>query len=68
MVTENTFGDILTDEGSCITGSMGLLRRLPRVSIRQCSNLSMVLGRKQGAEHRQSFGPDSFRGHAVRVL
>lgn len=25
MVTENTFGDIITDEGSCITGSMGLL-------------------------------------------
>lgn len=25
MVTENTFGDILTDEGSCIPGSMGLL-------------------------------------------
>ena len=25
MVTENTFGDILTDEGSCITGSTGLL-------------------------------------------
>ena len=25
MVTENTFGDILTNEGSCITGSMGLL-------------------------------------------
>lgn len=25
MVTENTFGDILTDEGSVITGSMGLL-------------------------------------------
>ena len=25
MVTENTFGDILNDEGSCITGSMGLL-------------------------------------------
>ena len=24
MVTENTFGDILTDETSCITGSMGL--------------------------------------------
>ena len=24
MVTENTFGDILTDEGSCISGSMGL--------------------------------------------
>src|SRR5574344_1237785 len=25
VVTENTFGDILTDETSCITGSMGLL-------------------------------------------
>lgn len=25
VVTENTFGDILTDEGSCISGSMGLL-------------------------------------------
>lgn len=25
IVTENTFGDILTDEASCITGSMGLL-------------------------------------------
>ena len=25
MVTENTFGDILTDEGRCISGSMGLL-------------------------------------------
>ena len=24
-MTENTFGDILTDEASCITGSMGLL-------------------------------------------
>ena len=24
MVTENTFGDIITDETSCITGSMGL--------------------------------------------
>ena len=24
IVTENTFGDILTDETSCITGSMGL--------------------------------------------
>ena len=25
MVTENTFGDILTDEGAVISGSMGLL-------------------------------------------
>ncbi len=25
VVTENTFGDILTDEASCISGSMGLL-------------------------------------------
>ena len=46
MVTENTFGDILTDEGSCITGSMGLLPSLLRVSIRLFLNLFMVLGRK----------------------
>ncbi|MBR8707244.1 3-isopropylmalate dehydrogenase [Bacteroides pyogenes] len=32
MVTENTFGDILTDEGSVISGSMGLL---PSASIGQ---------------------------------
>ena len=25
IVTENTFGDILTDEASCVSGSMGLL-------------------------------------------
>ncbi|MGN0191035.1 MAG: isocitrate/isopropylmalate family dehydrogenase, partial [Candidatus Cryptobacteroides sp.] len=25
LVTENTFGDILTDEASCVSGSMGLL-------------------------------------------
>ena len=32
MVTENTFGDILTDEASCISGSMGLL---PSASVGQ---------------------------------
>ena len=36
MVTENTFGDILTDEGSCITGPWACCRRLLRVSIRLC--------------------------------
>ncbi|MFQ6927695.1 MAG: isocitrate/isopropylmalate family dehydrogenase [Parabacteroides merdae] len=30
MVTENTFGDIRTDEGSCISGSKGLLLLLRR--------------------------------------
>ena len=34
MVTENTFGDILTDEGSCISGSMGLL---PSASTGECT-------------------------------
>ena len=29
IVTENTFGDILTDETSCITGSMGLGEHTP---------------------------------------
>ena len=36
MVTENTFGDILTDEGSVITGSMGLL---PSASIGESTPL-----------------------------
>ena len=44
MVTENTFGDILTDEGSCITGSMGLL---PSASTaHQCLNQFMAHGLK----------------------
>lgn len=34
MVTENTFGDILTDEGSVISGSMGLL---PSASTGECT-------------------------------
>lgn len=36
LVTENTFGDILTDEASCITGSMGLL---PSASIGELTPL-----------------------------
>ena len=48
MVTENTFGDILTDEGSCITGSMVAYFPLPpRESIRLCSSLSTGRGRRQ---------------------
>lgn len=34
IVTENTFGDILTDEGSVISGSMGLL---PSASTGECT-------------------------------
>ena len=30
IVTENTFGDILTDESSCITGSMGFAECIDR--------------------------------------
>lgn len=36
LVTENTFGDILTDEASCITGSMGLL---PSASVGEHTSL-----------------------------
>lgn len=38
MVTENTFGDILTDEGSCISGSMGLLPSASTGSTRRYSS------------------------------
>lgn len=53
MVTENTFGDILTDEGSCITGSMGLL---PSASIGESTpvfELSTVAGRRLRARTSQ---------------
>ena len=40
MVTENMFGDILTDEGSVITGSLGLL---PSASIESPLSLSQSM-------------------------
>ena len=69
MVTENTFGDILTDEGSVISGSMGLLpsastgEKTP--SIRTHPRL-MASGK--GQEHSQSPRPDTLRGDALRVF
>ena len=47
IVTENTFGDILTDETSCITGSMGLQPSSSLVSTHHCSSLFMVHGHRQ---------------------
>ena len=46
MVTENTFGDILTDEALALPVPWACCRRLLRVSIRLCLNLFMVPGRK----------------------
>ena len=40
MVTENTFGDILTDEGSVISGSMGLL---PSASTGESSRILPII-------------------------
>jgi 3-isopropylmalate dehydrogenase len=42
LITENLFGDILTDEASVISGSMGLM---PSASVGEhtsCTNLSTV--------------------------
>lgn len=47
MVTENTFGDILTDEGSCISGSMGLLLPLQPERAHRFSSRFMALGRRR---------------------
>ena len=47
MVTENTFGDILTDEGSVISGSMGLLPRLLQERAHRCLNRFTVHGHRQ---------------------
>ena len=50
MVTENTFGDILTDEGSVISGSMGLLPSgLLLVKVLRYSNRFMVHGHRRRA-------------------
>jgi 3-isopropylmalate dehydrogenase len=43
LITENLFGDILTDEASVISGSMGLM---PSASVGEhthCTNLFTVL-------------------------
>lgn len=65
MVTENTFGDILTDEGSVISGSMGLL---PSASTGESTPVfEPIHGSWPQAkgEHRQSPRPDTFGGHAL---
>jgi 3-isopropylmalate dehydrogenase len=51
IVTENLFGDILTDEASMLAGSMGMLpsRQRPRYC---------------GSGHLQPLGDHSQRGHA----
>ena len=47
MVTENTFGDILTDEGSCISGSMACCLPLLPERARRFSSRFMALGRRR---------------------
>jgi isocitrate dehydrogenase len=47
IVTENMFGDILTDEGSVITGSMGLYLLPQSVLTLLYLNPYMVHGHKQ---------------------
>ena len=65
MVTENTFGDILTDEGSCITGSMGLL---PSASTGEGTPVFEFVAASQGAEHRQPRSSDSVGRYALRLF
>ena len=59
MVTENTFGDILTDEGSVILDGRehAGIRAHPR-----------LVAAGTGTEHRQPAGTGAVRGHALRVL
>jgi isocitrate dehydrogenase len=42
LITENLFGDILTDEASVISGSMGLILLHLLENILHCTNLSTV--------------------------
>lgn len=69
MVTENTFGDILTDEGSCISGSMGLLRFCfygrEHAGIR---TYPWFLAAGERLEYSQSAGANFVCSHAFRIL
>lgn len=69
MVTENTFGDILTDEGSVITGSMGASAQRQHRHQHACIRAHpRVLASGQGPQHSQPSRTNPFRGHALRVL
>ena len=69
MVTENTFGDILTDEGSCISGSMGLL---PSASTGESTPVlradSWLLAAGERAEYCEPLGANSFSSDVIRVF
>ena len=68
IVTENLFGDILTDEASVISGSLGML---PSASGRRGGGAVRADSRKlssgRGQEHRQSDGDDPFGRYAARA-
>jgi len=65
MVTENTFGDILTDEGSCISGSMGLL---PSASTGTGTPVFEPIHGSWPQAKGQSFGSDIVCSHAFRIF
>ena len=65
IVTENLFGDILSDLSAAITGSLGLL---PSASINEkgFGDVRTLRGNgagPSGARHRQSHRPDPIGGH-----
>ena len=68
IVTENMFGDILTDEASVISGSLGMLplgeRRVGSGALRADPRL---LSAGCGEEHRQPDGHDPLGRHAART-
>ena len=63
IVTENMFGDILTDEASVISGSLGE-RRVGSGALRADPRL---LSAGCGEEHRQPDGHDPLGRHAART-
>lgn len=68
VVTENMFGDILTDEASVITGSLGLL---PSASIGVHTSLvrtdPRLLSAGCGQKYRQPGSDDPFGSNDVRI-
>ncbi len=71
IVTENMFGDILTDEASMLAGSMGLLpsASLGAEATRRALRAHPRLGaRHRRPGHRQSLRDDPERGHAAALF
>ncbi len=62
VVTENMFGDILSDEAAQITGSLGMLASASLATAWRSTSRATAAPRHRGAGHRQPARADPLRG------